>query len=101
MSLKILTRDVPPRSAWALEQAGIHPLLSRLFAARGVVSADELDDGLARLLPPEGMQGAQDAARLLADAIASQRGDPISIGTHVRGAVCEERAARESAFMDL
>ena len=26
MSLKILTRDVPPRSAWALEQAGIHPI---------------------------------------------------------------------------
>ena len=44
MSLKILTRDVPPRSAWALEQAGIHPLLSRLFAARGIVSAEELHD---------------------------------------------------------
>ena len=47
MSFQILTRDVPPRSAWTLEQAGVHPLLSRLFAARGVISPDELDDGLA------------------------------------------------------
>ena len=66
-------RDVPPRAAWALEQAGVHPLLARLFAARGVRSADELDDGLARLLPPAGLQGAQAAARLLADAIARRQ----------------------------
>ena len=71
--MKIITRDIPPRAAWALEQAGVHPLLAQLFAARGVTHRDELDDGLARLLPPEGMQGAQDAARLLADAIASHQ----------------------------
>ena len=73
MSLKILTRDVPPRSAWALEQAGIHPLLSRLFAARGIVSPDELDDGLAKLLAPNTLKGSQDAARLLADAMAANK----------------------------
>jgi single-stranded-DNA-specific exonuclease len=71
--MKIVTRDIPPRAAWALEQAGIHPLLARLYAARGVLTKDELDDGLARLLPPSGMKGAQEAAVLLADAIASQR----------------------------
>ncbi len=68
--MKILTRDVPPRAAWALEQAGVHPLLARLFAARGVHHRDELDDGLARLLPPATLLGADTAARLLADAIA-------------------------------
>ena len=73
MSMKILTRDVPPRSAWALEQAGIHPLLSRLFAARGIVSAEELDDGLAKLLAPSSLKGNQAAAVLLADAIASNK----------------------------
>ena len=69
--MKILVRDIPPRAAWALEQAGIHPLLARLYAARGVLGKDELDDALARLLPPSGMKGTQEAAVLLADAIAS------------------------------
>ena len=73
MSLKILTRDVPPRSAWALEQAGIHPLLSRLFAARGIVSPEELDDGLAKLLAPNTLKGSQEAASLLADAIVANK----------------------------
>ncbi|MDO9283502.1 MAG: DHH family phosphoesterase, partial [Aquabacterium sp.] len=65
-------RDVPPRIAFALEQSGVHPLLARLFAARGVRSADELDDGLARLLPPTALMGAMAAATLLADAIAAR-----------------------------
>ena len=68
--MKIVARDIPPRAAWALEQAGVHPLLARLFAARGVHSKDDLDDGLARLLPPASMQGTQQAAVLLADAMA-------------------------------
>ncbi len=71
--MKILTRDVPPRSAWTLAQAGVHPLLSQLFAARGSVSPDELNDGLAKLLPPQSLRGTQEAALLLADAIASQK----------------------------
>ncbi len=68
---KITLRDAPPRTVWALEQAGVHPLLARLFAARGVRSTDELDDGLARLLPPTGLLGTQAAARFLADALAA------------------------------
>jgi single-stranded-DNA-specific exonuclease len=36
-----------------------------------VSSADELDDGLARLLPPANLLGADAAARLLADSIAA------------------------------
>jgi len=71
--MQLLTRDVPPRSAWALEQSGVHPLLARLYAARGVNTPDELDDALAKLLPPGGLKGAQEAARLLADAIAADR----------------------------
>jgi single-stranded-DNA-specific exonuclease len=71
--MKIIVREVPPRSAWALEQAGIHPLLAQLYAARGVLSADELNDGLGKLLPPAAMKGTAEAAVLLADAIAAQR----------------------------
>ena len=73
MHMQILTRDVPPRAAWALEQSGVHPLLARLFAARGVVSAEELDDGLGKLLAPSTLSGAQAGAVLLADAIAAQK----------------------------
>jgi single-stranded-DNA-specific exonuclease len=71
--VKITTRDIPPRAAWALEQGGLHPLLARLYAARGISSMDELDDGLHRLLPPSDLLGADEAARLLADAIAADR----------------------------
>jgi len=71
--MNLLTRDIPPRAVWALEQAGVHPLLAQLFAARGVLNKDDLDDGLAQLLPPSGLLGVQAAARLLADAIASQQ----------------------------
>ncbi|MDI1338210.1 single-stranded-DNA-specific exonuclease RecJ [Polaromonas sp.] len=71
--MKIIVREAPPRSVWALQQAGVHPLLAQLYAARGVRTADELDDGLARLLPPASMKGTAEAAVLLADAIAANR----------------------------
>ncbi|MDH5204536.1 MAG: single-stranded-DNA-specific exonuclease RecJ [Hylemonella sp.] len=73
MTLHIVTRDIPPRAAWTLEQAGVHPLLARLYAARGVSDKQELDDGLARLLPPTDLKGAAEAAVLLADAIAQDK----------------------------
>ena len=66
-------RDVPPRSAFTLEQAGVHPLLARLLAARGVRQAEELDDGLAQLLAPHTLRGADAAARLLADGVQQGR----------------------------
>ena len=68
--MKITPRDIPPRSVYALEQAGVHPLLARLYAARGVTGTDEIDDSLAKLLPPAGLLGIDAAATLLADAIA-------------------------------
>ncbi len=71
--MKIRERDVPPRSVWALEQAGVHPLLARLYAARGVQSPDELDEQLQHLLPPDGLLGATPAAVFLADAIQAQQ----------------------------
>ncbi|WP_096669494.1 single-stranded-DNA-specific exonuclease RecJ [Polaromonas sp. AET17H-212] len=71
--MKIIVREAPPRSVWALQQAGVHPLLAQLYAARGVRTADELDDGLARLLPPATMKGTLEAAVLLADAIAANK----------------------------
>ena len=51
----------------------MHPLLARLLAGRGVRSAEEVDDGLARLLPPATMHQTEAAARLLADAVGQRR----------------------------
>ncbi|RTL23002.1 MAG: single-stranded-DNA-specific exonuclease RecJ [Burkholderiales bacterium] len=72
-SPRLIEREVPPRTAWALEQAGVAPLLARLFAARGVREAAELDEGLGRLLPPAGLKGLGEAARLLADAVQQRQ----------------------------
>ncbi|KQY88823.1 single-stranded-DNA-specific exonuclease RecJ [Pelomonas sp. Root1444] len=78
--MKLIERDVPPRTAWALEQAGVAPLLARLLAARGVREASELDESLQQLLPPSGpngLKGLPEAACLLADAI--QHGERLVI----------------------
>jgi len=74
---KLVEREVPPRTAWALEQAGVAPLLARLLASRGVREAAELDESLAQLLPPSGLKGLPEAGRLLADAI--QQGERLVI----------------------
>jgi single-stranded-DNA-specific exonuclease len=69
---QLIQRAAAPRAAWALEQAGLPPLLAQLFASRGVKSADELDPGLARLLPPLSLRGITAAAQLLADCIETE-----------------------------
>ena len=71
--MQFISRDVAPRSVWNLEQAGVHPLLARLYAARGIHEAQQLDTSLAQLLPPSGLKGITQAASLLAEAIASQQ----------------------------
>lgn len=45
------------------------PLLTRLYAARGVQSQEELDKGLARLLPYQQLKGIDQAVSLLVEAI--------------------------------
>jgi single-stranded-DNA-specific exonuclease len=71
--MQFIPRDMPPRSIWALEQAGVHPLLARLYAARGIQDAVTLDASLAQLLPPTGLKGIEAAAELLADAMAANK----------------------------
>jgi single-stranded-DNA-specific exonuclease len=71
--MQFIPRDMPPRSIWALEQAGVHPLLARLYAARGIQDAVTLDASLAQLLPPTGLKGIEAAAVLLADAMAANK----------------------------
>ncbi|MHC5349649.1 single-stranded-DNA-specific exonuclease RecJ [Metapseudomonas furukawaii] len=49
------------------------PLLTRLYAARGVQSADELDKSLARLIPYQRLKGIDAAVDLLVDALAQRQ----------------------------
>ena len=71
--MNITVRDAPPRSVWALQHAGVHPLLAQLYAARGVHNPAELDDGLALLIEPTQLLQADAAAQLLADAMQDKR----------------------------
>lgn len=70
---RILTRKVPFAAQDTLMRAGVHPVLSRVLAARGIASRADLDYGVATLLPPSSLKNAQAAAALLADAIAAGR----------------------------
>ncbi len=70
---RIAVRDIPPRATWTLEQGGVHPLLARLYAARGIRGMEELDTRSSALLSPDKLKGTLEAAVLLADTIAAGR----------------------------
>jgi len=70
--MRIIPRPVPQPQADALRQAGVHPLLAQLYAARGVCSAQELDEAPACLLAPTDLLGMDAAVDLLARAIAQR-----------------------------
>lgn len=62
-------RATQPEQARALAAAGIHPLLARLWAARGLTSPDQAKLTWPTLIPPPTLTHSGDAARFLADAI--------------------------------
>jgi single-stranded-DNA-specific exonuclease len=66
--MQIVRRAVPD-AASALAAAGIAPVLARIYAARGIASAAELDHDLALLPSWRSLKGIEDAAARLADAI--------------------------------
>src|SRR3546814_14210804 len=67
------TRPTDCEAAKALEAAGIHPLLSRLWAGRGVRNASETQLIWAAMIPPGQLTHVQQAAAVLADAIQARR----------------------------
>jgi single-stranded-DNA-specific exonuclease len=52
---------------------GLHPVLRRVYLARGVTDAGELELTLERLLPPARLKGIGDAVELLADALHNRK----------------------------
>jgi single-stranded-DNA-specific exonuclease len=67
---EIFERPVDAQAAARLTASGCDPRLARIYAARGLASTDELATTLKSLAAPELLLQADDAARLLADAIA-------------------------------
>ena len=67
---RICTRAYPERVSLLLAQQGVHPVLARIYAARGIKAGAELDLSLAGLLDPALLFCNDKAARLLADALA-------------------------------
>lgn len=68
----IVTRHVPPAAMTRLIGEGLHPVLARVYAARGITSARDLSGDLKDLAPPETMLNLGETARLLADAVSDQ-----------------------------
>jgi single-stranded-DNA-specific exonuclease len=66
----IVRRPVDEAACARLIASGCHPRLARIFAARGLSSAEELSTTLQALVQPQSMHHVDDAARLLADGIA-------------------------------
>jgi len=70
MQRKIIRREVS--SLHALP-ADLHPLLQRIYAARGIQSASELEQGLEKLLPWHDLIDIHRAVDLLETAIIEQK----------------------------
>ena len=68
---KIISRR-PPGESGNLP-ADLHPVLRRIYLARHVTSAQELEQSLDQLIPPAQLKGIDQATALLADALQRQR----------------------------
>ncbi|MFT5533339.1 MAG: single-stranded-DNA-specific exonuclease [Burkholderiaceae bacterium] len=70
---RLATRAASPRDTERLIQDGIHPVLARLYVARGLLDARELSSELSSMMAPSGLLHIDAAAVFLADAIAAKK----------------------------
>src|SRR5260221_6043113 len=70
---RILEREVPPAAFAKLCASGLHPVLAKIYASRGVLEISQLDTSLAGLLPFDPLINCAAMAVLLADAIAAEK----------------------------
>ncbi len=67
--VKITPRPYPEAIAHTLAAAGLHPVLARIYAARGIAQPTQLETRLTGLLPFDSLKNIHAAATRLADAI--------------------------------
>jgi single-stranded-DNA-specific exonuclease len=70
---RIVEREVPLAAFEKLHASGLHPVLARIYAARGVLEATQLDTSLGGLLPFDNLLNCAAMANWLADAIAAEK----------------------------
>ncbi len=70
---RILEREVPPAAFAKLRASGLHPVLAKIYASRGVLEVSQLDTSLVGLLPFDPLLNCAPMAALLADAIAAEK----------------------------
>jgi single-stranded-DNA-specific exonuclease len=70
---RIEARDYSPDTARHLAEAGLHPVMARVLAARGIERPAQMEDALAGLVPVDALPNALRAAELLADAIEARK----------------------------
>ena len=68
--VKITTRPYPESAAHTLAASGLHPVLARIYAARGIVQPLQLETRFTGLTPFDSLKNIHAAAQRLADAIA-------------------------------
>ncbi len=73
MSVKISNREPNPGFQQQLENAGIHTLLARLWASRGVNDPAQIQPQWQNMLAPSLLSEVNQAASLLADAIEQRK----------------------------
>ncbi|MEK6707737.1 MAG: single-stranded-DNA-specific exonuclease RecJ [Pseudomonadota bacterium] len=67
----IIVRSYSPHAFEVLIQHGLHPVLARVYAARGIGKPDQLEAELFQLIPFERLKNISMMAVFLADAIAA------------------------------
>jgi single-stranded-DNA-specific exonuclease len=71
--MQLIERRTNLEAEGQLIQAGIPPILARIWAGRGVSNADDLNLELKNLIPPQQLTNCSSAASFLADALASKK----------------------------
>jgi single-stranded-DNA-specific exonuclease len=69
----ITTRAAPAAAVEQLVGSGVHPLLARIYAARGVASPLDLQTDFERLAAPDSLLNLREMAQRVADAIAARK----------------------------
>jgi len=71
--MRIVERSFAEADRRALMEAGVHPVLARIYAGRRIRSATELKYEAAKLAAPKLLKSIHGAAALLADAIQANK----------------------------